>query len=105
MSENRNRKLSYQEYYVDGDYEEVRKKLPEIIKQARIKASQVMEPTIYEKRVVMEIIKDFIRDKGRKVYGGTALNETIKKKIQKTPYMIVIYSQILNFIRQHQYRI
>ncbi|AZL89297.1 poly(A) polymerase catalytic subunit [Megavirus baoshan] len=80
MSENRNRKLSYQEYYVDGDYEEVRKKLPEIIKQARIKASQVMEPTIYEKRVVMEIIKDFIRDKGRKVYGGTALNETIKIK-------------------------
>uniref|UniRef100_A0A6G6ABH4 Putative poly(A) polymerase catalytic subunit n=1 Tax=Borely moumouvirus TaxID=2712067 RepID=A0A6G6ABH4_9VIRU len=76
--ETRSRKPAFVNYYIEEDYDEVKEKLPEIIRQARIKASQVMEPTIDEKKRVMEVIKDFIRDKKRKVYGGTALNETLK---------------------------
>lgn len=74
----KNRKPVYQDYYTDEDYDEILSKLPEIIKEAAKKAGEVLEPTIEEKREVMEVIKDFIRQKGRKVYGGTAINETIK---------------------------
>lgn len=74
----RNRKPVTQDYYTDIDYDEVLEKLPEIIKAAVHKAGEVLEPTIQEKQQVMQVIRDFIREKGRKVYGGTAMNETIK---------------------------
>lgn len=65
-------------YYTDDDYEDIKEKLPLIIKEVEKRAGEFLEPTIYEKRKVMEDIKDFIRKKHRKVYGGTALNEAIK---------------------------
>ncbi|AYV85792.1 MAG: polyA polymerase catalitic subunit [Satyrvirus sp.] len=64
---------------MDEDYDEVMEKMPDIIKDAEKKAGEVLEPTIYERREVMDIIKDYIRKKKRKVYGGTALNETLKQ--------------------------
>ena len=77
MSESRSRTPVFQDYYTDLDYDQVMVQLPDIIKDAERKAGEVMEPTIYEKREVMAAIKDFIRKKGRKVYGGTALNEVL----------------------------
>lgn len=74
----RNRKQVYQDYYTNEDYDEVLAKLPDIIKAAVTKAGEVLEPTVQEKHEVMEVIKEFIRKKGRKIYGGTAMNETIK---------------------------
>lgn len=79
MGEPRNRDLVYQDYYTEEDYSDVIMRLPDIIKDAEMKAAFVIEPTIYEKRDVMEEIKKFIRNKHRKVYGGTALNEAIKQ--------------------------
>lgn len=74
----RSRKPVTQDYYTDTDYDEIMEKLPDIIKAAVRKAGEVIEPTVHEKHEVMNIIKDFIRQKGRKVYGGTAMNENIK---------------------------
>lgn len=79
MSEAKTRKpIFIENYYTDGDYEEVMEKLPSIIKEVEKRAGEFLEPTVHEKRRVMEDIKNFIRKKNRKVYGGTALNEAIK---------------------------
>ena len=73
------RKEIFQNYYEDLDYENVLEKLPDIIEEAELKAAEVLEPTIYEKREVRKVIENFIREKNRKVYGGTAINELLKK--------------------------
>ena len=78
MSESIKRKQVFQDYYTDNDYNEVILELPTIIEEAKKRASEVLEPTIYENREVMAVIKDYIRQKKRKVYGGTALNEMLK---------------------------
>jgi hypothetical protein len=52
--------------------------LPAIINEIERKAAEILEPTIYERREVMGIIRDYIREKERKVYGGSAINETLK---------------------------
>lgn len=75
---NQGRKPIFQTYYTDEDFAEVIIQLPGIIKEAERKAGEVLEPTINEKREIMGVIRDFIREKHRKVYGGTALNEAIK---------------------------
>lgn len=67
-----------QNYYTEDDYEKVLIKLPDIIKEAERKSAEVLEPTIVEKREVLAFIKNFIRKKHRKVYGGTAQDECIK---------------------------
>ncbi len=80
MEESRSRKAVFQDYYTEEDYTEVLLKLPDIIKEVNRKSGEVMEPTITEKRKIMDVIRDYIRKKGRKIYGGTAINETIKAK-------------------------
>ncbi len=77
------RKQVFINYYTADDYEQVLEALPEIVKQADRKSMEVMEPTIEERKVVRNFIKDFIRKKNRKVYGGTAVNELIKNKNPK----------------------
>lgn len=79
MAEPRTRKPVYQNYYTDEDYDDVMSKLPDIIKDAERKAGEILEPTVYEKRKVMDIIKDYIKRKERIVYGGTAINEILKE--------------------------
>lgn len=74
----KHRKLVYLNYYTDEDYDQIVEKLPELIRESEIKASQVIEPTIDEKREILNIIKRYISDTKRKVYGGTALNELLK---------------------------
>lgn len=90
MEKNGNsRKPVFQDYYTTKDYDDVTEKLPDIVKNAECIASEVLEPTIYEKRKVMSFVKDHIKNKGRKVYGGTALNELLKAKNPKD----VIYDE------------
>lgn len=76
--EDTRKKPNTQDYYTAEDYDDVMTKLPEIIKEAEIKAGELLEPTVNEKREVMDIVRKFIRDKKRKIYGGTAMNEAIK---------------------------
>ncbi len=78
MNEQNKRVPEYQDYYTDEDYGDIIAKLPDIIKEAEIMAGEVLEPTRKEKKEVMDFIREFIRSRGRKIYGGTALNETIK---------------------------
>lgn len=75
---NRGRKQVFQDYYTLDDYEDVLTKLPAIIEEAKRRAGEVIEPTVHEKNQVMKIIRGFIRERRRKVYGGMAINETIK---------------------------
>lgn len=79
MSESK-RTPVYQDYYSVEDYDYVMGQLPEIVKEAEKRAAEIIEPTIHEKKKVMNSIRDFIRKKKRKVYGGTAINELIKEK-------------------------
>jgi hypothetical protein len=72
--------------YTRDDYEEITEKLPEIVKDAMISAGEILEPTVMEKAQVRKVIFDWIRANGRKVYGGTALNEAIKKKCPKDAF-------------------
>jgi len=74
-----NRKQMYQEYYRRDDYNDTLNKLPEVIKKAEMKSLQIIEPTIYEQREIMDLVREFIKTKNRKIYGGTAINELIKE--------------------------
>lgn len=95
MAESKNRKPIFQDYYTEEDYDSIKEVLPDIIKQIERKAAEILEPTIYEKREVMADIKNFIRDKKRKVYGGTAINELIKAVNPKDAiYDEMIFSDI-----------
>lgn len=67
-------------YYTPQDYNSTLNQLPELVKIAERKSLELMEPTIYEQREIMQIIKKYVSDKHRKVYGGTAVNELIKTK-------------------------
>lgn len=78
MSEKRTRKTVYQDYYTEEDYESVLSQLPDIIKEIDIKAGELLEPSIVEKKSIRKEIFKFIKEKNRKTYGGTAVNETIK---------------------------
>jgi hypothetical protein len=77
MSKRQNNEKSHQIYYNEFEYKETLEKLPELVKEAERKAAEVIEPTLKEKHAVMKIIRDFIREKERIVYGGTALNELL----------------------------
>lgn len=68
----------YQDYYADEDYDQVLAQLPDIIKMASDRAQEVMEPTLNEKKEVMEFIFNFLRLKKRKIYGGTAMDALLK---------------------------
>lgn len=67
-----------QDYYVPGDYEQVMQRLPDLIDEAKRRALDIVEPTIHEKRQVMAVIKDFIRERERRIYGGTAMDMALK---------------------------
>uniref|UniRef100_A0A6C0C7Y9 Uncharacterized protein n=1 Tax=viral metagenome TaxID=1070528 RepID=A0A6C0C7Y9_9ZZZZ len=74
------RKQVYQEFYRREDYAETLKRLPEVVKKAEIQSLKVIEPTIYEQSEIMNLVREFVKSKKRKIYGGTAINELIKIK-------------------------
>jgi hypothetical protein len=73
------RKPIFQNYYSKQDYVDTLTKLPDIIKVLERKSLEMIEPTIFEQRDVMNSIKEFLKIKKRKIYGGTAVNELIKQ--------------------------
>ena len=79
-SDSNSRKQIYIDYYTEEDYIDTLQKLPAIMEKAERKSYDVMEPTIEERRAVNSFIKNFIKEKKRKVYGGTAVNELLKAK-------------------------
>jgi len=68
----------YQDYYADEDYDQILAQLPDIVQMASDRAQEVMEPTINEKKEVRDFIFDFLRQKKRKIYGGTAMDTLLK---------------------------
>ena len=74
------RKFVAIDYYTPDDFEQVTKKLPGIVDRANRKSLEVLEPTINERIAVRNAIKKFLRETGRKVYGGTAVNDLLKIK-------------------------
>lgn len=71
---------STQDYYTPDDYEYVMDHLPDIIDIIKRKAMDVLEPTLSERIKIRSIILEFIKNKQRKVYGGSAVNAEIKEK-------------------------
>lgn len=86
------RKALYVRYYTKADFNEVNEKLPTIIEKAVEYAGNVIVPTIDERRRVIDVVRKFIRDNGKIVYGGTAIDEAIREaskgtdSIYKTDY-------------------
>ena len=79
MNQSNVRKPIFQNYYNQQDYVDTLKKLPEVIKNVERKSLEIIEPTIFEQRNIMDSIREFLRIKGRKIYGGTAINELVKQ--------------------------
>jgi len=67
-------------YYTQQDYQSTLELLPEVVKIAERKSLELMEPTVHEQREIIHIVKKYVSDNHRKVYGGTAVNELIKIK-------------------------
>lgn len=68
------------EYYSKQDIEYMVTRIDEIESNSKLKAFEVLEPTIKERKEVQEIILNYIIKNKRKIYGGFAMNELIKNK-------------------------
>lgn len=80
MDQKNVRKQVYINYYTLDDYNKIIAELPDITVQAERKSMEVMEPTIVERKAVRNFIREYIKTKNRKVYGGTAVDELLKNK-------------------------
>lgn len=69
--------------YSEDAHQLIMKKWDDIKQQAEDRKNEILEPTGAEKRAVYSAINDFIKSKGRIIYGGTALNKCIKLKNPK----------------------
>jgi hypothetical protein len=69
--------------YREKDIDAINEKLPYIMEQAMKKNLETLEPTIKEFHSVMKDILDFIKNKKRIIYGGSALNLLIKNRNEK----------------------
>lgn len=69
--------------YRDIDIQAITDKLDNIIEEATDKKDATLFPTIKEKSRAKKMIIDFIKEKKRVIYGGTAYNELIKVKSSK----------------------
>jgi hypothetical protein len=66
--------------YDKKEEEEVSKNLTDIIEKVNHKRIELLDPPKEDREGVMAAIKQFIKSRRRKVYGGWALNELIKSK-------------------------
>jgi hypothetical protein len=67
-------------YYTKNEYDDILARLPELIKQAKESSEKILEPTIVERTKIYNLVKKFIKDNSRIVYGGFALNYAIRVK-------------------------
>jgi hypothetical protein len=68
------------ELYRDKDIQAITDNLDKIIDKANDVAVTTIEPTLKEHLKILSIINNFIKEKKRIVYGGTAYNELLKIK-------------------------
>jgi hypothetical protein len=66
--------------YRDIDIQAITDKLDTIVEQATDKKDNTLFPTLKEKTKAKKMIIDFIKEKKRVIYGGTAYNELVKAK-------------------------
>lgn len=78
--EAKTRKQSYINYYTEDDFEQGLEEVPKLVQKAERRGIDLMEPNLAERIKVRSHIRDFIKRKGRKIYGGSAVNELLKDK-------------------------
>lgn len=78
--EAKSRKQVFINYYTSDDYDQGLDLLPGLVRQAERSAIDNIEPRIDERLAVRKIIFDFIKEKNRKMYGGSAVNFLLKEK-------------------------
>lgn len=71
------------ELYRDIDIQAITDNLDKIIDDANLIVMNTMEPTFSEYTEVIKVINNFIKEKKRVIYGGTAWNELLKMKNSK----------------------
>lgn len=71
--------MDEQLYYTPEEYDQVKEDLPKVLAKARAKVAECLVPTWSTKMKILDTIKKFIRENERIVYGGTAINELVKK--------------------------
>lgn len=69
--------------YDKKEEEDLSKNINSIIDKVNLKRIELLEPPRKERESVMETIKQFIRDRKRKVFGGWALNKLIEERDPK----------------------
>lgn len=69
--------------HTEKDIEHIGKELDDIMYNATKKLRTTLEPTVDNFNKALEIVKIFIKDHGRIIYGGTAINAYVKLKNPK----------------------
>lgn len=64
----------------EQDLEAIRKKMNDIVYEAKEKEVAILDPTLKEFNTVMQAVKDFIKRNKKIVYGGSAINALIAHK-------------------------
>lgn len=64
--------------YRDADIKEFDTKLPELVQAAELMTLEKLKPTIKDMWEIIFVVRDFVIEKRRKIYGGFALNKLIE---------------------------
>ena len=69
--------------WLEDSHLKIKEKLKEIVKKAEKRNVRFVIPTLEERIEIRKIIMDYIKKHNRLIYGGTAINQLIKKKNKK----------------------
>jgi hypothetical protein len=83
--------------YDEKSKEDIEKGISNIVNESVKKRLELLEPTLAERLNVMKNIKEYIREKRRKIYGGWALNTLIKQKNPKDAFYTELSTPDIEF--------
>ena len=66
--------------YTDSDLKLFEENKEQLEKKLLERENEILYPTMKTKKAMVDIVRQFVKDKKRKIYGGTAQNELIKVK-------------------------
>lgn len=66
--------------YSGEEAHDLRSKVPQMMADSEVLKANHVAPTLHQRSVLLRTIVDFARHKGRKIYGGHALNEAFIQK-------------------------
>jgi hypothetical protein len=72
--------------YNEKDLELIKENLPNIIKEAESKICEVIEPTAKQKREMLKIVMDYVKNKKRIIYGSYAHHLAVSKANKKDAF-------------------